>query len=130
MPDMPWRAAAAPTTRPNTMMPGATGRPRRKPTQTPGQDQNGFSEAESIALKAATLTVKTKAGQRPGLHHANSELSAQRLRRDVAGRRRVGARPRLAGRRHDRGARTRRLAHALAHQRHAGKQVLTFVNRE
>src|SRR3569832_430423 len=130
MPDMPWRAAAAPTTRPNTMMPGATGWPLRKPTQTPGQDQDGFSDAESIALMAATLTVKTKAGQRPGLHHAYSELSALRLRRDVAGRRRVGARPRLAGRRHGRGARTRRLEHALAPRRLAGKQGLELVARE
>src|SRR5689334_2332378 len=62
----PCRCAAAPTTRPNTMMPGETGTPRRQPSQKPAQDQYGLSLAESIAVIARQCPQKQRPGNGPG----------------------------------------------------------------
>ena len=59
--ERPCRAAAAPTTSPNAMMPGVTGSPRRNPSLKP--DQLGLSDAGSSAVMANSA-AKTKAGQR------------------------------------------------------------------
>jgi hypothetical protein len=62
--ERPWRAAAAPTTSPNAMMPGATGSPRRSPRLKPDHaDLSGIVWGEGMAVEAPVM-----AGLVPAIH--------------------------------------------------------------
>src|SRR5262245_4831823 len=138
--DRPCRAAAAPTTSPNAMMPGVTGSPCRNPTTKP--DQPVFSvitiprllQWPGLSRPSTSYRIGPKTCQRrgcPAQGRARRKVcclkcSGLRLRGDLAGWR-LGTRARLAGRRHRRGAWRGRLDHRLAHGPLACKQIGDLV---
>src|SRR5689334_13256682 len=112
--ESPWWAAAAPTTRPNAMMPGATGSPSRNPCAKrhqpdwPGLVAGDVRPASTMDMPGGCRASRSgshgyaprieMAGTGPAIRAQNWEL-ALRLRGDFA-RRRFRPRARLAGRRH------------------------------
>src|SRR6476660_9801318 len=154
--ERPWRAAAAPTTSPNAMMPGATGSPRRSPRLKPDhRDLSGTLSKEVMEVEAPVL-----AGLVPAIHvlsHCLKDVDARHIgvqstpsfRTAVAGhdaksvawasalwlrgdlaRRRLRPRTLLAGGWHGGGARRGRLDHRLAHRSPAVEQILDLVARQ